>query len=82
MPLAGSSRNGSIESADCATTPLVSDEGNWITMSLELVVPVLMCAALLWWIGRALSVRSMLIVTAITLAVVVGVVLVQNAGSH
>jgi hypothetical protein len=49
-------------------------------MSLEFAVPVLMCVALLWWIGRALSVRSMLIVTAITLAVVVGVVLVQNGG--
>jgi low affinity Fe/Cu permease len=37
-----------------------------------------MCAALLWWIGRGLSVQSMLIVTAVTLAVIVGVVFFQN----
>ncbi|MES2749873.1 MAG: hypothetical protein V4661_00730 [Pseudomonadota bacterium] len=49
-------------------------------MSLEIVVPVLMAAALLWWIGRGLSGRLMLIATAVTLAVIVGVLLLQNAG--
>ena len=47
-------------------------------MSLEIIVPVVMCVALLWWIGRGLSGRSMLIATAVTLAVIVGVVLLQN----
>lgn len=51
-----------------------------MTMSLDIVVPVLMGVVLLWWIGRALSVRSMLVATAITLAVIVGIVVVQNAG--
>ncbi|HEX7792345.1 MAG TPA: hypothetical protein VF467_17660 [Afipia sp.] len=49
-------------------------------MSLEIVVPVLMCAALLWWIGRGMSGRAMLISTAVTLAVIVGVLLLQKAG--
>lgn len=47
-------------------------------MSLEIIVPVLMCVALLWWIGRGMSGRSMLITTAVTLAVIVCVLLLQN----
>lgn len=47
-------------------------------MSLEIVVPVLMGVALLWWIGRGMSGRSMLIATAVTLAVIVCVILFQN----
>jgi len=47
-------------------------------MSLEIIIPVLMCAALLWWIGRGLNARSMLIATAVTLAVIVCVLLLQN----
>ncbi|MBB5051057.1 MAG: hypothetical protein Q7V17_14805 [Afipia sp.] len=47
---------------------------------LDIIVPILMGAALLWWIGRGMGGRSMLIATAVTLAVIVGVLLVQNAG--
>ncbi len=47
---------------------------------LDIIVPVLMCAALLWWIGRGMRGRSMLIATAVTLAVIVAVLLIQNAG--
>lgn len=47
---------------------------------LDIIVPVLMGAALLWWIGRSMGGRSMLIATAVTLAVIVGVLLIQNAG--
>jgi hypothetical protein len=49
-------------------------------VSLEIVVPVVMCAALLWWIGRGLSGRAMLIATAVTLVVIVGVLYAQRAG--
>ena len=48
--------------------------------SLEIIVPVLMSVALLLWIGRGMNSRGMLIATAVTLAVIVGVVLAQNAG--
>lgn len=51
-----------------------------MTLSLDIIVPVLMSVALLWWIGRALNARAMLIATAITLAVIVVVVAAQNAG--
>ena len=47
---------------------------------LDIIVPILMCAALLWWIGRGLSTRAMLLATAVTLAVVAGVLFVQNTG--
>ena len=47
--------------------------------SLDIIVPVLMGVALLWWIGRALSLRAMLITTAVTLALIVVLLVVQNA---
>jgi hypothetical protein len=46
--------------------------------SLDTVVPILMCVALLWWIGRSLSLRAMLITTAITLALIVALLAAQN----
>ncbi len=39
--------------------------------SLDIIVPVLMAAALLWWIGRSLSLRAMLVTTVVTLALIV-----------
>lgn len=49
-------------------------------MSLDVVVPVLMSVALLWWIGRALNLRAMLIATIITLGVIILVVYAQRSG--
>jgi hypothetical protein len=51
-----------------------------VRVSLEIVVPVVMCAALLWWIGRGMSARAMLIATAATLAVIVFILYAQRAG--
>ncbi len=48
-------------------------------LSLDTLVPVLMCVALLWWFGRGLSLRAMLITTAVTLALIVAILAVQNA---
>jgi low affinity Fe/Cu permease len=47
---------------------------------LDIIVPILMGAALLWWIGRGMGTRTMLIATAVTLAVIVVVLVFQNAG--
>ncbi len=47
---------------------------------LDIIVPILMGAALLWWIGRNMSRQAMLIATAVTLAIIVAVLLVQSAG--
>lgn len=49
-------------------------------MNLDIVVPVLMSVALLWWIGRALSLRAMLITTVVTLALIVLIVALQKSG--
>lgn len=47
--------------------------------SLDIIVPVLMSVALLWWIGRSLSLRAMLVTTAVTLALIVVLIVVQNS---
>ncbi|MGL5164283.1 MAG: hypothetical protein ACRC9K_00145 [Afipia sp.] len=44
----------------------------------DIIVPILMCAALLWWIGRGMSKQAMVMATAATLGVIVGVLLLQN----
>jgi len=49
-------------------------------MQLNIIVPVLMCCAMLWWIGRGMSWTARLGVTAITLAVITGVLLLERAG--
>jgi hypothetical protein len=49
-------------------------------MQPEIVVPVVASVALLWWIGRALSPRAMLIATIGTLIVIVLVVYAQRGG--
>lgn len=46
--------------------------------SLDILVPVLMCVALLWWFGRTLSLRAMLITTVVTLALIVIVLAVSG----
>lgn len=47
---------------------------------LEITVPILMSCALLWWVSRGMSWTNRLIVAALTLAVIIVVVLVEQAG--
>lgn len=49
-------------------------------MNLDIIVPVLMSVALLWWIGRALSLRAMLITSVVTLALIVAILALQKSG--
>ncbi len=49
-------------------------------MQLNHLVPVIMSCALLWWIGRGMSWTTRLAVTAITLAVIIIVVLIERSG--
>jgi hypothetical protein len=50
-------------------------------LQLDHLVPVVMSCALLWWIGRRMTSASRLLVTAITLAAIVLILLVERAGS-
>jgi hypothetical protein len=47
---------------------------------LDIVVPVFVCCALLWWIGRRLSWTQRLAATAVTLAVIIVIVWVERSG--
>ena len=49
-------------------------------LSLDIIVPVVMSVALLWWIGRALNLRAMMMATIITLIVIILVVAAQRSG--
>lgn len=62
--------------------PLLLDRNRKMNSPLDLIVPIVMGAALLWWIGRGMGGRAMLIATAATLGVIAGILLVQNAGGR
>jgi ABC-type amino acid transport system permease subunit len=49
-------------------------------MQIDIIVPVLMSCALLWWVSRGMTWTTRLAVTAITLALIGGVVLFERAG--
>lgn len=48
--------------------------------SLDILAPVLMCCALLWWVSRGMRWSTRLTVAAITLALIVAVVVVERSG--
>ena len=47
-------------------------------MQLDIIVPVVMSCALLWWIGRGLSWTARLATAAVTLVLIVGVLLFER----
>lgn len=47
-------------------------------MGLEIVVPVVMSCALLWWIGRGMSWKRRLVITVIALLLILGVLLLES----
>ncbi len=49
-------------------------------MSLDIIVPVLMSCALLWWVSRGMSWSMRLVVVAVTLVVVIAVVAFERSG--
>jgi len=48
-------------------------------MHLDIIVPVLMSCALLWWVGRGMNWTARLVVAVITLAVIVCIVLFERS---
>ncbi|MGM4922371.1 MULTISPECIES: hypothetical protein [Tardiphaga] len=48
-------------------------------MRPDIVIPVLMGCALLWWIGRGMNWSTRLIVAAITLVVIMGILLLERS---
>lgn len=48
-------------------------------MRPDIVIPVLMGCALLWWISRGMSWPTRLVVAAITLVVIVGILLIERS---
>jgi membrane protein CcdC involved in cytochrome C biogenesis len=49
-------------------------------LQLNIIVPVVMSCALLWWVSRSMSWTARLVVTAITLAIIIAVVLFERSG--
>lgn len=48
-------------------------------MRPDIIVPVLMSCALLWWIGRSMGWTRRLMVIAITLVAIVAILLIEQA---
>lgn len=48
-------------------------------VQLDIVVPVIMSCALLWWVSRGMSWTTRLTVAAITLAIIIGILLFERS---
>jgi len=48
-------------------------------VQLNILIPVVMGCAMLWWIGRRMSLTRRLVVAAITLAVIICVMLLERS---
>jgi hypothetical protein len=48
-------------------------------VQLDIIVPVVMCCALLWWVSRGMTWTTRLVVAAVTLALIVCVVLFERS---
>ena len=48
-------------------------------MQLDIIVPVIMSCALLWWVSRGMNWTTRLAVVAVTLAVIIVVVLFERS---
>ncbi|MEA2955409.1 MAG: hypothetical protein QOJ58_906 [Alphaproteobacteria bacterium] len=51
-------------------------------LPLDIIVPVVMSCALLWWVSRGMSWTTRLVVTVITLAVIMCILLFERSGSY
>jgi hypothetical protein len=51
-------------------------------LQLDIVVPVVMSCALLWWVSRGMSWTTRLAVTVITLAAIICILLVERSGFY
>ncbi len=49
-------------------------------MQLDIIVPVIMSCALLWWVSRGMNWTTRLAVAAVTLVVIIAVVLFEQSG--
>ena len=49
-------------------------------LSLDIIAPVIMCCALLWWVSRGMTWSMRLTIAAITLALIVVVVTIERSG--
>jgi len=49
-------------------------------LPLDIIVPVVMSCALLWWVSRGMSWTTRLVVTIVTLAVIFCILLFERSG--
>jgi hypothetical protein len=49
-------------------------------LPLDIIVPVVMSCALLWWVSRGMSWTTRLAVTVVTLAVIMCILLFERSG--
>jgi hypothetical protein len=50
-------------------------------LQLDIIVPVLMSCALLWWVSRGMSWTTRLVVAVLTLALIFCIMLFERSGS-
>jgi hypothetical protein len=49
-------------------------------LQLDIIVPVVMSCALLWWVSRGMSWTARWVVAAITLVAIIGILMFERSG--
>ena len=49
-------------------------------MRPEILIPVVMGCAMLWWVSRGMTWTTRLVVAAVTLALIIGILLFERSG--
>jgi hypothetical protein len=49
-------------------------------LQLDIIVPVVMGCAMLWWVGRGMDWTTRLAIAAVTLVVIAGILLFERSG--
>jgi hypothetical protein len=63
-----------------ATRSVRAERHGSLRLPLDIIVPVVMSCALLWWVSLGMSWTTRLAVTVITLVVIIGIVWFERSG--
>ena len=66
--------------SELATRSVRAERRGSLRLPLDIIVPVVMSCALLWWVSLGMSWTTRLAVTVITLVVIIGIVWFERSG--
>jgi hypothetical protein len=80
LPMKGTSAGNSCAAFGPGFVKLAGSANRASPLQLDIIVPVVMGCAMLWWVSRGMSWTRRLVATAITLVVIICILLFERSG--